>query len=410
VTADRPRSVLFATPVPPALRGNGLAMRAGASLRLLLEAGHAVHLVVVPLYGGDLSSLDPALGKRCASVACMPLPTARKGISAFLRKLFKHRHRKNDIPKEWASCTDAWKKAVETESKKRPHDLLFLFRFSLLPFFDSPLFSPSRWLDLDELESRSRSRLAGLHSLNGNHAEARQLRREADACAELEKKHLHRFEKIFTASDEEAAHIRSTIPSLPVHPLPNIYPDLPPCPPRISIGAFRLLFVGSFGHFPNRDAVLHFSRDILPLVRSRLSLPVELHVAGAGSEHAFGSGDDKAGFFVHGQVADLFPLYEASDLAIVPLRAGGGSRIKILEAFCHDRAVVSTQVGAEGLEVLSENHLWIGSSPEDFAAGCVRLLQDDRLRSNIARNGRRFFETHHAFSALQSAFRKAAAP
>jgi hypothetical protein len=77
------------------------------------------------------------------------------------------------------------------------------------------------------------------------------------------------------------------------------------------------------------------------------------------------------------------PLYEATSIAVAPIRASGGTRLKILEAFGHRRAVVSTTRGAEGLPVMANRHLLIADSAEDFAEACSRALTDSALRNSL---------------------------
>lgn len=93
---------------------------------------------------------------------------------------------------------------------------------------------------------------------------------------------------------------------------------------------------------------------------------------------------------VTGPVADVTPWYESAHAVIVPVRAGGGTRIKILEALAHRRPVVSTTVGAEGLGATPGRHLLVADSPVDFAAECDRLMRDRTLRHALAGQGAEF--------------------
>ena len=87
---------------------------------------------------------------------------------------------------------------------------------------------------------------------------------------------------------------------------------------------------------------------------------------------------------VTGTVTDVTRCYESAHAVIVPVRAGGGTRIKVLEAFAHQRPVVSTSAGAEGLEVTAGRHLLIADSRSDFAACCGRLMRDPALGRQLA--------------------------
>jgi polysaccharide biosynthesis protein PslH len=163
-------------------------------------------------------------------------------------------------------------------------------------------------------------------------------------------------------------------------------------------GGNAVLFVGTMGYAPNVDAVLHFQRAIMPLVRN--SVPdVELLVVGAHPRPQIRQLAMPGEVTVTGQVPDVVPYYQRSRVSIVPLRAGGGTRLKILESMALGRPVVSTSIGCEGLAVVDGEHLLIADEPESFAECVVRLLIDQELRERIARHGRQLVERRYDWSA-----------
>lgn len=109
---------------------------------------------------------------------------------------------------------------------------------------------------------------------------------------------------------------------------------------------------------------------------------------------------------VHAGPADLAPLYADAAVAVVPIRAGGGSRIKILETFAHGVPVVSTSIGAAGLGVIPGRHLLIADRPEDFAAAALRLRRNSPLAAAVAAGGRALLEKQyrieHAAARIES--------
>ena len=108
---------------------------------------------------------------------------------------------------------------------------------------------------------------------------------------------------------------------------------------------------------------------------------------------------------VVGPVAEVAPSYRRAHAVIVPLRTGGGTRIKILEAFAHERPVVSTAIGAEGLEVQADRHLAVADSPADFAAACARLIQTPAAGAAYAREGLALVHARYAPDRLRSILR-----
>ena len=102
--------------------------------------------------------------------------------------------------------------------------------------------------------------------------------------------------------------------------------------------------------------------------------------------------------------ADVAPLYRQARVAVVPIRAGGGTRIKILEAFASGVPVVSTALGAEGLNVEDGVHLLIADTPDAFAAACVRLARDEGLRARIIPAARQLQEDQYSLNMLKQRF------
>ena len=151
--------------------------------------------------------------------------------------------------------------------------------------------------------------------------------------------------------------------------------------------ANRILFVGTLGYEPNIDAIRWFAREILPLIwRERPD--VHLDVAGFGSGAAVEDVLADPRCALHESPPDLTPLYAGAAVVIAPVRIGGGTRIKILEALALGRALVSTVFAAEGLGLRDRIDLEYGDSPGAIAALCVALLADEARRRTLATTGR----------------------
>ena len=157
-----------------------------------------------------------------------------------------------------------------------------------------------------------------------------------------------------------------------------------------------LLFFGTMSHYPNRDAVLFFLDEIMPLLR-RSHPSLRLHVVGAWppAEVLRRASRDVT---VTGEVDDVRPYLDKARVVIVPLRAGGGTRLKILEAMAMARPVVSTRIGAEGLAVSDEQDILLADTAESFAAKVRRVLDDDELADSLGSAGRRLVETTYQWS------------
>lgn len=152
--------------------------------------------------------------------------------------------------------------------------------------------------------------------------------------------------------------------------------------------ARNLLFVGSMNWAPNPDAVLFFLREIWPLIKRDLP-DAALDVVGiAPPPPVLEAARQDPAIRVHGFVEDVRPHLARATVFVVPLRMGGGTRLKILDAMAMGKAIVSTSIGAEGLGLEPGAEILLADRPADFAAQVVRLVNDPELRRTLGRNAR----------------------
>jgi glycosyltransferase involved in cell wall biosynthesis len=145
-----------------------------------------------------------------------------------------------------------------------------------------------------------------------------------------------------------------------------------------------LVFIGSMDWMPNIDGMRWFVEDVLPRIRT-LRPNCSLTIAGRKPPNAITelAAHDR-GIEVTGGVPDIRPYLWGAAVSIVPLRIGGGTRLKIYESMAARVPVVSTSIGAEGLAIHPPADIRIADSPEDFAAECVQLLENSQQRADIA--------------------------
>jgi glycosyltransferase involved in cell wall biosynthesis len=166
-----------------------------------------------------------------------------------------------------------------------------------------------------------------------------------------------------------------------------------------------LLFVGAMDYSANVDAVVHLVDNVLPRIRQR---DVELVVAGSNPRRQVFSAARRAPDHVRVEVAgfvpDVAPYFEACRAFVVPLRWGGGTRLKILEALARGVPIVSTTAGCEGLDLEDDKEILIRDDPADLATAIERLLVDDELCTRLAEAGRRAVEARYDWDAIGDAF------
>jgi polysaccharide biosynthesis protein PslH len=166
----------------------------------------------------------------------------------------------------------------------------------------------------------------------------------------------------------------------------------------------ELVFVGSMDWMPNEDGVCWFSEQVLGRIRRHVP-NVSLTIVGRspGSAVRKLAAQDSA-IQVTGTVPDVRPYLERGAAFVVPLRIGGGTRLKIYEAMAMGIPVVSTTIGAEGLPVRNEQHLLIADTPEEQAAAITRLLENPQVASALADNALKLVKEHGSWDSVTIRF------
>lgn len=214
-------------------------------------------------------------------------------------------------------------------------------------------------------------------------AEEQQSWREVDACA------------VTSAHDE--ATIRRAFPEVRTAVVPNAVDTEYFTPIATRKDPATILFFGTLSYYPNLDGLLFFLRDVMPAVR-RLRPEARLKIVGMGPPEAlrrFAAPD----VTFTGWVDDLRPHLASASAIVAPLRIGGGTRLKILEAMAMALPVVSTTLGAEGLAVRHGRELLLADTADSFAAEVVRVLRDGDLGAALGGAARRLVETSYDWRA-----------
>jgi glycosyltransferase involved in cell wall biosynthesis len=185
-------------------------------------------------------------------------------------------------------------------------------------------------------------------------------------------------ERVVIASDLDAA--RSALSNVTV--IPNTYPrPRRPAGNPAPAGPPVVLFQGQLEYPPNIDAAQWLARAIVPLIRAAVPA-TEVRLVGRPGTNVTQLHQPGV-LTVVGQVPSMDEELARASVAVVPLRYGSGTRVKVLESFAHRVPVVSTTLGAEGLDVEDGVHLLLADDPEEFAAATVRLLGDPQLRVRL---------------------------
>jgi polysaccharide biosynthesis protein PslH len=165
-----------------------------------------------------------------------------------------------------------------------------------------------------------------------------------------------------------------------------------------------MIFTGSMDWLPNEDAIFYFAKEILPRVRKNFPKALLTVVGRNPSPRLQALAMREPGLKVTGRVEDIRPYMRDSAVYVVPLRIGGGTRIKIFEAMAMGKPVVSTTIGAEGLPVKHGETILLADTAEEFANSLELLFRDAALRGRIARSARELVELSHSWTSVALRF------
>jgi len=223
----------------------------------------------------------------------------------------------------------------------------------------------------------------------------RMLRFEADT--------LSRFDLVLAVSDTDGETFQRLYPASLRGPIFTIATGVDTSyfapRPADTVNPRHLVFTGSMDWIPNEDAMKHFCHDVLPLIRAQ-EPEVTLSIVGRAPTPAVQRLADIPGVAVTGRVDDVRDYVGAAGVYVVPIRIGGGTRLKIFEAMGMARAVVSTTVGAEGLPVTDGRDVIIADAPQDFANAVVSLIREPARRVQLERAARDLVVARYDWSAV----------
>lgn len=236
---------------------------------------------------------------------------------------------------------------------------------------------------------------------------ARYIRHQAAMVEGLERRLSGGFRLNVMMSDLDAERLRRLAPRAQTLVVPNgvdtafFVPDgaRPPVPGRV-------VFLGPTYMFPNRDGMDYLLEQIWPRIRSAYPTAT-LQLIGASPAADRTRYERVAGVACLGRVPDIRPHMREASCCVVPLRVGGGTRLKILDAWAMGKAIVSTSLGAEGLDAVDGNNILVRDDPSAFAQAVISVLSDVGLRQALEANAREIAEQRYSWDGIGGRLRAA---
>jgi sugar transferase (PEP-CTERM/EpsH1 system associated) len=365
-----------------------------------LSRRHRVTLVTTHGLGDDPDGLVSQLPD-CHRIHSVPFAVAKKGDARF----------PTTVARSWLSKdpVDLWKWRVK-EVRDLVRDLVddgtadvcisdFLFAATNVPMrgrVPVVLFEHNVeyliWQRLAALESKPWRR--ALFEL-----EWRKVRRQERAMC-------RRADLTIAVSTEDRDRLAALAPGAAVTAIPTGVDTNYFTPSSLPEIPARLVFTGSMDWQPNEDAVTYFADAILPRIHREIPT-VSFAIVGRRPNARVRAVAERAGMLVTGTVDDVRPYIAQAAVYVVPLRAGGGTRLKIFEALAMRKPVVSTTVGAEGLALTPGREFLAADDPDTFAQEVVALIRDPARRRTLGQAGRELVETHYSWPHIANTFEAA---
>ena len=294
--------------------------------------------------------------------------------------------------------TSHYSELFKTEFAKQVDKLnpdLILCEWTPYAKFAEDLKNIPRVVSAHNVESRIWRRY---HETEKNPAKKWYIARQVEKLERFEKEIFATFEGI-AVSQSDACEIQQLCPEARVEVVDNGVDLEYFNHQQQKLDENALVFVGSMDWRPNQDAVTYFVKEIFPLIRQKKP---EAHAIFVGRKppEFIRAYSDIDGIEVTGSVNDIRPYVHSSAVYIVPLRIGGGTRLKILDAMAMHKPIVSTVVGAEGLDVTDDENILLAKTTQSFADQVVRLMDDKALQEELANNGRALVEAKYGWDSL----------
>lgn len=393
--------ILYLGLVPPIPTTNGHRVRFRSLLSALAGEGHEVTLLCFA-DPDELASPAPELNELCTYVQMIAAPAKQSTTGECWGRLL---NLLSSMPYgAQRFCSKLMREMVRRTLDGHQFDTVIcddIYMLSNLPpDIDIPILLNKDDITYEVMGHYLDYERNLLKQLYGRMEQRKVRRFEIDACT--------KSTAVLACSERDAQMIRDTCPKAKIPVVPNVV-DVESYQPVFEDDGRTLLFVGAMDWFPNRDAVDYFIAEILPAVRA-LASGAHFVVAGRNPSRAVLRRYSKlVDVEFTGSVADMRPIIAQAAVCVVPLRMGSGTRMKILEAAAMGKAIVSTTVGAEGLDFVHGTEILLADAPQAFSAAVAALLSDPARRRLLGRAARRRVEQLHSIATLRASFREVTA-
>lgn len=394
--------ILLLSPVVPLTTGNGASMRCGMTLEAL-SRHYSVTLVVASQSEGlSESSLPLSMRACCARVWIRSVPTEASPdspaaqirslpgiIQTTVHMMWPAPLDMCWMPRSWLTELGEWLGGAEFVA-------VHAFRLSMMQLVSALIDRETPViLDLDDIESKSMLRLAQIQRAQLGRMIFALKQVEAFKTGRAEIRAAGRAARVISCSRADAIELALRLPEDRIAVIPNGI-KIPATFAREKGTPLKVLFVGSLDHAPNQDAVAMLTQGLAARISAALPEGAIWRVVGRRPAAGLIDRLEQAGIQLVANAEDLYEHYSWADVAIAPIRCGGGTRIKILEALAFGCPVVSSTIGAEGLLLQPGKEILIADTEEEYVAAFMQLAHDPLLYDSLSALGRKKVEEHYS--------------
>lgn len=354
--------------------------------------------LIDPLFPAGSNPEQIALGelqKFCNNVEIFPIPSEvrpyGKHILALQSLLTRDCYNVN-----WLKSARFHARVVELIAQ-RNYDWIHFDTISLAPFLTNA--NAKLCLDHHNIES---------HMLNRRVENESSLYKklyfsyEAKRLLAYEKEKCPKFHLNIVCSDVDGIRLKELSPQSRVEIIPNgvDIEYFSSGPNVVEPTPFNFLFVGTLNWYPNADAVKYIARELWPAIRAAVP-EATIDIIGANPpREILAVAEQDARFRVHGFVDDVRPYFQKASVFLCPIRDGGGTKLKILDAMAMGKAIVAHPLACEGIRVTHGQNVLLGESTEQLVAAAINASQDNYLRKKLEKEARRLVEDEYAWTAI----------
>lgn len=208
------------------------------------------------------------------------------------------------------------------------------------------------------------------------------------------------FDSVIAVSENDRDAFVDLCPGATVEIIENGVDTSEFLPGKFDTEGFTLVWLGGFGHYPNLEAILYFLREIYAEVKKQVASVRLVAIGGGVTEELKRYSDQDPSVQFLGFVEDPLPIIETSNVFISPILSGGGTKLKVLEAMALGKPIVTTPVGAEGIDGRSGEHFIVADGAEPFAESVCEILNDRSLQKKLAEKARELAEEKYDWSRI----------